>query len=161
MPRTPAPTSKFDHLYEPCELPDADTIRWRPKGGKPLSTHTVLYSIGGVYKLIRTLATGEVAYFKLKDEADAVSPPDKIDAEPAKPAQVRYNVGKHCWLILDGRWFCCEVMSRENHTIELRPVTGWDADRTTAWPHGETLAFSSRQSSPLFKQLRPLKARQT
>lgn len=142
--------------YDPIESAP-DGIKWKPVQGRPSKTHVTLYSIGDVYKLVRVLETGEVAYFKRKD-TDAISLSKKIDDEPDKAKQVRYRVGQMCWLIDDaGRWYCCEVMKRGPRNIELRSVTGFDAERTAAWPYGEVLAFSPK--TVLFRRLRPLKAR--
>lgn len=153
--------------YEPVDYAAIPVgVKWKPSRGKPGPHTRTMYSTpGNTYKLIRQLDTGDVAYFKLKDTGPEKSPAEKIDAEPQKKGQVRYRVGSYCWLVLDGLWFCCEVMKRGREpgttvpTIELRPTTGWDADRKASWPHGETLTFSAR--TPLFKHLRPLKARQS
>jgi hypothetical protein len=115
--------------------------------------------LGNFYKLVRSRETGEVQYFKLKDTGPEISPAEKIDAEPTKKGQVRYRVGSHCWFVLDGRWFCCEVVSRPPNRIVLRPVTGWDADRQAPWPHDGALEISDKPSNSLFQLLRPLKAR--
>ncbi len=144
--------------YEPvATVPDG--LRWKPAVGWPPAGKTVLLSFGNAYRLERTLATGEVQYFKLKDVPEK-SPSEKIDAEPVKPSQVRYNTGKLCWLIdTGGRWFLCKVVERTPGRIVLRSETGWDADKQAPWTYGELLEFPAVLTNPLFARLRPLKAR--
>lgn len=153
--------------YEPIDYAAIPVgVKWKPSVGNQREARRTYFSTpGNFYKLIRQLDTGDVAYFKLKDFGAEKSPAEKeadrrrIDAEPERPKQVRYGVGKHCWLIVNARWFCCEVTARTQNpnTITLRPTTGWDAERKTPWPHEGDLTFSS--VSTLFKHLRPLKAR--
>lgn len=134
---------------------------WKPAKGRPSSVAVILYSFGGTYKLIRTLASGKAQYFKLEDTS-VKSPAEKIDAEPELKRGTRYRVGAHCWFIGDAhRWFLCKVVTRDPKTITISPVTGWDADRFVQWPHPDPLQFSSRNYSDgdLFRRLRPLRDR--
>ena len=174
----PRPPSK-DRYEQVASVPD--NLRWKPApwGSRPRvpgsrreklppNSHTVMFSLGNEYKLVRTRATGEVVYYRLKD-IEQKSPAEKIDTEPAKPEQVRYRVGCFCWFVdSDSRWYCCEVVERtggdratagDAHRITLRPVTGWDAERVKEWPYGDLLEFPSLPANPLFQRLRPLKAR--
>lgn len=154
--------ARNEALYEPvASVPEG--LRWKPGHGPKSARVTTLFSLGNIYKLQRDRDTGALWYYKLRDTGPEKSPAESIDAEPTAKKQIRYNVGKHCWLIIDGRWFCCEVVGRtqEPATITLRPTTGWDAERQTPWPHSETLEFTAQPTNPLFQRLRPLKARQT
>ena len=150
------PTVKAD--YEPVDsVPEG--LKWKPAGGNPAKGHTVLLSFGNIYRLVRDRTTGEVQYFKLKDTPEK-SPSEKIDAEPKKQEQIRYNTGKLCWFIDTGsRWFLCKVVERKPNRIVLRSETGWDADKQAPWPYGELLEFPCKENNPLFCRLRPLKAR--
>lgn len=156
--------------YELCtDVPEG--ITWKPSCGKRAAvpkTVTML-SIGNIYKLVRTLATGEVVYYKAIDTGPEKSPAESIDAEPVKKAQVRYRVGKQCWFVLPEGWFLCEVTRRtggdratfgEPKRIAIKSVTGWDATRTVAWPHPEEIEFVAQENNPMFARLLPLNARQ-
>ncbi len=171
--------------YEPVEaIPEG--VVWKQHVGRPSQTHrTLLSTPGGAYKLVRSLETGEVKYFKLKDSGPVKSPAEiaaskeKIDAEPAPPKQVRYRVGALCWLIEPSSvaplWYLCNVVARigedratfgEPKRIILRPVTGWDAERKVQWPHGVSEEGQPEELSLVanprnMQRLRPLKARRT
>ena len=148
-----------------------DDLRWSPMTGCGTAADTrftVLRSFGDYYRLIRDRNTGEVVYFKRKVEDAPATPKEKIDEEPKREGQVRYRVGARAWLVVDGRWFCIEVvartgLSRETHgepqRITVKSVTGWDADKLTAWPYGDLLEFPALPSNHLFTQLRPLRDR--
>lgn len=156
-----SPHGPHTTTYAPVEtVPDG--LTWKPAPHKPPKDKTILYSMGNIYKLVRDRVTGEVAYFMREDADNTKSPASAIDAEPAKPKQVRYNTGKHCWFVdTDNRWYCCEVVERKQtpDRITIRPVTGWDAERVKEWPYSELLEFPAKDNNPLFKRLRPLKAR--
>lgn len=164
--RLPVFADKDQYTEIPAsEVPDG--MSWKPRKGRPNQSYTILYSFANVYKLVRKLDTGAVQYFKLKG-APEKSPAAKIDAEPEKGPQVRYRKGTACWLVENGKWFCVEVVDRtganretwgEPARITIRPITGWDAERTTQWPYGDLLEFPSVPSNALFKRLRPLRAR--
>lgn len=149
-----------DPRYEPVDtVPEG--LRWKPAAHHGFKHHpeTVLLSFGGAYKLVRSRTTGEVQYFKLRDDT-VKSPSEKIDAEPKKQGQDRYNTGKLCWFIDTGsRWFLCKVVERKPSRIVLSSETGWDADKQAAWPYGALLEFPARENNPLFARLRPLKSR--
>lgn len=146
-----------DPRYESvASVPDG--LKWKPPNSRPHRDVTVMLSIpGGIYKLIRTRATGEVLYYRLKD-IPAATPKEQIDAEPEREKDQRFHTGTFCWFI-DGanRWFCCEIVSRENGVIVLRPTTGWDADRLAPWPYNGDLEIKA--SSPLVPRIRKLKDR--
>ncbi len=146
------------NVYEPVEtVPEG--LRWKAQPGHNVRKDAVvLFSMGNVYKLVRTLATGEVAYFKAKD-GPPKSPSDKIDAEPTPAKQIRYRTGTKCWFVISGRWFLVSVFERDGKRIVLKSETGMDADRTTPWPHPDMLEISASQSNYLYQCLRPLKAR--
>lgn len=150
-----------DDLYGPV-LTVPDGIRWKP--AKPASkTHVVLVSMfGGRYKLARDRSTGEVAYYELKGQDAPRTPKETIDAEPEKRKQIRYRVGAGCWFVVDGRWFLCKVIERGQGNCVIASETGWDDERVTQWPYGETLQFSVNRDNDgnLFQRLRPLQARQ-
>lgn len=161
MPRTRP--KKED--YEPvASVPEG--LTWKP--GPGVTTNVMLYSIGNIYKLVRDRVTGAVQYFKLKDTGPEKSPNEKIDAEPAREAQVRYRVGTMCWFIDEGsHWFLCEVVERtgkdratfgEPQRITIKSVNGRDADKQVEWPYG-LLEFPAKENNPIFARLRPLKAR--
>lgn len=150
--------------YEPvASVPDG--LKWKP-AGKSTRTVTLVSTPRSLYKIVRYLDSGAVAYYRrVEDEKSPANLSDddhrRINAEPEPTGQVRYNVGKCCWFIHYGRWFCCEVIARtqDPNTITLRPTTGWNTTRQTPWPYEGDLTFSA--TSALFKFLRPLKARQS
>jgi hypothetical protein len=146
--------------YEQVDTVPAD-MRWKPApfGGRAANNLTVMYTIGNFYKLVRVRATGEVTYYRLKDQPEAATPKEKIDAEPAKAKQVRYKVGANAWFVIDGRWFLIRVVKREPGVIVIAPVNALDADRQASWPHPPELEFSPKSNT--FSHLRPLKARYT
>lgn len=147
-----------DPNYEQVDtVPDG--IRWKPARGAPKHNTVVLVSMfGGLYKLIRDTSTGAVTYYKLKGEPPPATPKEQIDAEPERPKQQRFHTGTFCWFVSDiGAWFCCEVVSRENNSITLRPTTGWDADKKVPWPFDGDLTIHVGSQS--FKRIRKLKDR--
>lgn len=134
-----------------------DGLRWKPDRGVRKRAVVLVSTPGSFYRLVRDLRTGEVRYFK-KPGADAPkSPAELIDAEPPKPKQVRYHVGKHAWFILHGRWYLVKIAGRDDRHITVESVTGLDAERQSPWPHQGAFTFSP--NSTWFKRLRPLKAR--
>lgn len=152
--------------YEPvpAESVPAD-LRWKPApwGGRPTKYLTTMFSLGNIYKLVRVRATGEVSYFKLRDDRPA-TPAEKIDAEPARRQQIRYRTGARCWFVDTGdRWFLCVVVERKQNPgrITITPVTGIDADKRSYWEHGEALEFPATRDNRLFQRLRPLRDRYT
>lgn len=154
--------------YDPVDVSLVPESTWKPVAGRPSSTHTVLYSIGNYYKLVRDQATGVVTYFKLRDTGPEKSPATKLDEEPQKKGQVRYRVGSLAWFVDAGRWFIVVVAARigedratfgEPKRIVIRPTTGRDATGQVEWPYGSELEFPSNPNNPLFLRLRPLKAR--
>lgn len=146
--------------YEPIDyaLIPAGT-KWKPAAPYTGNTRAFISLFGGQYKLIRDLTTGEVTYYTLKDKGPPATPKEQIDAEPEHPKQQRFRTGVHCWYVDDaGRWFCCLVESRGENSIVLRSITGWDAERLTAWPFGDgPVEISDR--SQAFKRIRKLKDR--
>lgn len=165
----PPRRSKHGERYEPVDkVPDG--LKWKPQGGPGGKNVTVLLSTpGSFYKLIRDRNTGDVVYFKLKDFGPAVSPAEKIDAEPKRKGQVRYRKGATCWFVDAGSlWYLVEVVDRigddratfgEPHRIVIKSVTGFDAERRTAWAYGDLLEFPAKPDNQMFMRLRPLKDR--
>jgi hypothetical protein len=147
-----------DPRYEPVDTAP-EGLKWKPVKGGHAAGYTVLLSFGGAYKLVRSRTTGDVQYFKLRDDT-VKSPAEKIDAEPVKTGQVRYNTGKLCWFIdTGGRWFLCKVVDRPPDRIVLSSETGWDSERQAPWEYGALLEFPDRANNPMMQRLRPLKAR--
>lgn len=138
-----------------------DGLTWKPRKGRPSSAHTTLFSIGNIYKLVRVRETGDVTYYRLREAfADAKSPAEQIDAEPVPLKQQRFRAGTFAWFVDTGaRWYCVEVVSRDEGRIIIRPTTGWDAERVSEWPYGNELEFPARPNNPLFMRLRKLNAR--
>lgn len=141
--------------YESVEsVPDG--LTWKPLRNEGGKTRTVLFSLGNYYKLIRDRSTGAVQYFKLKDTGPAMSDKAKIDSEP-KSAQHRLRVGSRCWYVDNGKWFLMTVVARDDKSLTLQTVTGWDADRTKEWR--TDILFQIQAHGELRKRLRPLKDR--
>lgn len=155
-PREHLPPSKWPWVNKRREW-----IRKRRKA--TASPKVTMFSTpGSYYMLVRELNTGVVTYFKRKGAEPAMTPKDKIDAEPTRGHQVRYRKGAMCWFIGDAsRWFLCTVVERGPKSITITPVTGWDAERVVRWPHPNPLKFSSNATNDgdLFRRLRPLKDR--
>lgn len=148
-------------LYERVEsVPEG--LKWSPMRGSGKDENvTLLRSMGDYYRLIRWRKTGEVAYFKRKDDTPAKSPSESIDAEPAPPKQQRFPKGAQAWFVDAGRWFLVEVVERTTSParITIKSVTGFDADRAAPWEFGDVLEFPANDHSPLFGRLRKLAAR--
>lgn len=145
--------------YEPIDTSKVpEGLRWKPAQAKKSLKRVTLMSFGNVYKLVRNLETGDVEYFVHKESNVPMTSKEKIDAEPAKRALVKYHVGHHCWYIDEGGfWFLMRVTGRDasGNKATFSPVTGWDADRMKQWMHGD-IAFITQQGSPHFRRLRPL-----
>jgi hypothetical protein len=147
-------------LKEPSESPAVNRRRERRRRPVEPETTTLTSTPGSFYRLVRVRATGEVSYFKLKQDVAQMTPKDKIDAEPKKAAQIRFRKGALCWFVDTGaRWYLCKVEDRTDLRIVLKSETGWDADKRSPWDYGELLEFPANPTNPLFQRLRPLKAR--
>lgn len=121
----------------PAEVPAR--LTWLPTAGR-MKGVVVLASLGDLYRLIRYLDTGEVAYYRRTDmHADPISPPEKLDVEPKRPRRPQMRVGALCWYVVDAAWFLVEITDRHKNNITLRPVTGWDADRMLSWRFPDTI----------------------
>ncbi len=134
--------------------PDA---RWKPSANRSLEYVVMFSTPGNFYKLVRSRATGEVTYYRLRDMGPAVAPKEKIDAEPVTGRPKHQHVGSKCWYVENGKWFLVKVERPRKHAIVLRSETGQDADRQTPWPYGEALEVLD--NSEVFKRLRPLRDR--
>lgn len=158
--KPPTKAAKIDERYEPIAVVP-DGLTWKPAPPYTAKNFTVLLSLGGIYKLVRTRETGAVVYYKLKDDTKA-TPAAQIDAEPQRKQQQRFHTGSQCWFVDTGsRWYLVEVVRRSDKppAISIKSVTGWDADRTAPWGYGEELEFPASQANPLFQRLRKLKDR--
>ncbi len=163
----PSPRAADYDPVAPETVPEG--IRWKPATPHTGKRRAYTSMFGNLYRLVRTLATGEVQYFKLKDADVAATPKEKIDAEPEHKDQVRYRIGCQCWFIETADvWYLVEVVDRvgedrstfgEPKRIVLKSATGWDADRKVQWPYGDLLEFPASPNNPMFARLRPLKDR--
>ncbi len=156
-PRKPSPP-KLDPRYEPIDYALIPVgVKWKPYPPYTGSTRAYVSLFGAQYKLIRTLETGAVAYFVLKDKGPAPTPKAQLDAEPEGAQQQRYYAGSSCWYVDSGRWFLMTVLAREGARMVITSVTGWDAEREKEWPVGVRLTLD--RYGELGKRLRPLKDR--
>lgn len=156
-------TSKRRTLYTPVKSGNVPgSLLWKRSGGRPSTQVIVEYTrFGNLYKRVTDTRARTVTYYRLLQEPPPATPAEQIDAEPPKPPSGRYKSGVTCWFVdTDARWYLCVVTARSRNTITIRPVNGQDDTREKPWPYGTgELEFSVW--GPIFKRLRPLKARKT